>query len=124
MRNNLQWKTYDDLDLFVTDPCGNTTWALKLTNNCNGGVGTLDIDANTNRFSQNLWTRTPQENAFWEKPSKGKYIIQVEHCIKQDHDRPDPVKFNVTIIYDGKRSDYKGQVREKEKKQVTTFIVK
>jgi len=124
LRVNLQWETLDDLDLFVTDPCGNTVWALNLSASCGGGVGTLDIDANTNRYSQSTWTKTPQENAFWEKPSLGKYKIQVEHCIKQDFDKPDPVKFNITIIYKGVRSDYKGQVTEKAKVFVTNYEVK
>ena len=123
LRINLQWKTLDDLDLLVTDPCGKIVWALELTQSCGGGVGTLDIDANTNRYSQNLWTKKPQENAFWEEPSKGKYTISVEHCIKQDMDSPDPVKFNITIIYKNKRHDFKGQIREKQKNIVTTFDV-
>ena len=124
LRINLQWKTYDDLDLFVTDPCGKTVWALELTQRCAGGVGILDIDANTNRYPQSTWTRKAQENAFWEKPNKGKYIIKVEHCNKQDKKKRDPVKFNVTVIYDGKRSDFKGQIRAKQKNYVTTFEVK
>ncbi len=124
LRINLQWKTLDDLDLLVTDPCGKIVWALALTQSCNGGVGTLDVDANTNRFSQSLWTKTPQENAFWEEPAKGNYTISVEHCIKQDTDTPDPVRFNITIIYKGKRHDFKGQIREKQKNVITVFEVK
>ncbi len=123
LRINLQWKTLDDLDLLVTDPCGQKIWALTLTQTCKGGVGTLDIDANTNRFSKSLWTRKPQENAFWENPTKGKYTVRVEHCIKQDFQRPDPVKFNVTIIHKGKRSDYKGQVTETKTVFVVNYVV-
>ena len=123
LRINLQWKTLDDLDLLVKDPCGNKIWALELTHTCRGGVGTLDIDANTNRYSQNLWTKTPQENAFWDEPAKGNYTISVEHCIKQDRDSPDPVKFNITIIYKNKRHDFSGQIREKQTKVVTVFEV-
>jgi len=124
LRINLQWKTLDDLDLIVIDPCGKKVWALALTQNCKGGVGTLDVDANTNRFSQSLWTKTPQENSFWEEPSLGKYTIKVQHCIKQDPDIPDPVKFNVTVIYKGKRSDYKGKVVENQTVFVTAYDVK
>ncbi len=124
LRVNLQWKTLDDLDLYITDPCGKTVWALALTQTCSGGVGTLDVDANTNRYPESTWTKRPQENAFWEKPTKGKYKIQVKHCNKQDRSSPDPVKFNVTIIHEGKRSDFKGQVNVENKVYVTTFVVK
>ena len=54
----------------------------------------------------------------------GKYKIEVEHCIKQDDNKPDPVKFNITVIYKGVRSDYKGQVYEKGKVFVTNYEVK
>lgn len=124
LRINLQWKTFDDLDLFVTDPCGKIVWALELTQGCNGGVGILDVDANTNRYPRSTWTRNAQENAYWKSPSKGKYIIKVEHCIKQDESKPDPVSFNITIIDNGKRTDFKGTIREKQKNYVTTYEVK
>lgn len=124
LRINLQWNTYDDLDLYVTDPCGKTIWALALKQRCGGGLGTLDVDANTNRYPKHTWTRNAQENMFWKKPSKGAFKISVKHCNKQDTDRKDPVKFNITVIDDGKRTDYKGSIRYNQKKHVATYTVK
>jgi len=123
LRINLQWNSFDDLDLHVYDPCGNHLYALELSHTCNGGNGTLDIDANTNRYPESTWTKKPQENAFWNTPAKGTYIIKVEHCNKQDQEIPDPIRFNVTIIYKGVRKDFQGTVRTKNIVKVTEFVV-
>ncbi len=123
MRINLQWNTIDDLDLFVTDPCGNTIWALELSHTCRAGKGILDIDANTNRYPPSTYTNTPQENIFWEKPTKGNYIIAIEYCSHQSN-HTGAVPFNITVVENGVRKDFSGTVREKEKKNVATYEVK
>jgi len=123
LRINLQWKTIDDLDIFVTDPCGNTIWALELTHTCKGGKGVLDIDANTNRYPPWTYKQNPQENIYWKTPAKGDYVVKVEYCSHQST-TSGKIPFNVTIIDNGKRTDYKGTVGLNQKVYVTTYTVK
>ena len=123
LRMNLQWNTIDDLDILVTDPCGNTIWALELSHTCRGGTGRLDIDANTNRYPPSTYKTNPQENIYWKNPTKGNYTVKVEYCNHQSKKHHGDVKYNLTIIYKGKRSDYSGKVREKQKKLITVYKV-
>jgi hypothetical protein len=74
---NLQWYSETDLDIKVTDPCGQEIRYKKRTATCNGGTGKLDVDANADSAPE--YTMTPQENVFFTNPSKGDYIIKV-HC--------------------------------------------
>ena len=94
LRINLQWYNESDLDLKVTDPCGQEIRYKKRTAICNGGTGKLDIDANAD--SDDEYSKMPQENIFFTKPSKGNYIIKV-HCYEKRDNKP-AVSFNITII--------------------------
>ena len=118
LRINLQWYSETDLDLKVTDPCGQEIRYKKRTATCNGGTGKLDVDANVDSAPE--YTMTPQENVFFTNPSKGDYIIKV-HCYEKREDKP-VVDFNITIIdrY-GNRQDFPGKVKQRETVTVTTW---
>jgi len=105
LRINLQWNTTDDLDLYITDPCNNVIFYRKRTKTCNGGTGVLDVDANVTRL-----TNTPQENTYWNTPSKGNYIITVKF-FKRNLKNGAPVDFNITVIDKGVRKDFPAQVQ-------------
>lgn len=118
LRINLQWYSETDLDLKVTDPCGEEIRYKKRTATCNGGTGKLDVDANADSAPE--YTMTPQENVFFTNPSKGDYIIKV-HCYEKREDKP-VVDFNVTIIdRKGNRKDFPGKVKQGETVTVTTW---
>ena len=118
LRINLQWYSETDLDIKVTDPCGEEIRYKKRTATCNGGTGTLDVDANVDSAPE--YTMTPQENVFFTNPSKGNYIIKV-HCYEKREDKP-VVDFNVTIIdRKGNRKDFPGKVKQGETVTVTTW---
>ena len=118
LRINLQWYSETDLDLKVTDPCGQEIRYKKRTATCNGGTGKLDVDANVDSAPE--YTMTPQENVFFTNPPKGDYIIKV-HCYEKREDKP-AVDFNVTIIdRKGNRKDFPGKVKQGETVTVTTW---
>ena len=118
LRINLQWYSETDLDIKVTDPCGEEIRYKKRTATCNGGTGKLDVDANADSAPE--YTMTPQENVFFTNPSKGDYIIKV-HCYEKREDKP-VVDFNVTIIdRKGNRKDFSGKVKQGETVTVTTW---
>ena len=118
LRINLQWYSETDLDIKVTDPCGEEIRYKKRTATCNGGTGKLDVDANADSAPE--YTMTPQENVFFTNPSKGDYITKV-HCYEKREDKP-VVDFNVTIIdRKGNRKDFPGKVKQGETVTVTTW---
>lgn len=105
LRVNLQWYTKTDLDLHVIDPCGNEIFFSKRRASCGGGAGTLDLDANA-LFGT---TSRPQENIYWNKPSKGTYTIKVD-CFKWRENSMAPLSYNITIIDKGVRTDKRGTI--------------
>ena len=121
LRINLQWYNESDLDLKVTDPCGQEIRYKKRTATCNGGTGKLDVDANVDSAPE--YTMTPQENVFFTNPAKGNYIIKV-HCYEKRDDKP-TVSFNITIIdSNGNRKDFPGKVKQDETITAATWEVK
>jgi len=118
LRINLQWNSSDDLDLYVTDPCGNKIYFEAVRASCNGSVGTLDVDANADG---NHLTSHPQENVFWDLAKSGSYIVKVDHY--QKNTPLTTVGFNVTIIHLGVRKDFSGNVNVGGETVVTTFVV-
>lgn len=78
---NLQWWTTDDIDLVITDPCGNMIYFKEKKKSCNNASGELDVDANYNEADL---TKTPQENIVWAKASAGAYGINVVFYEKRE----------------------------------------
>lgn len=92
LRINLKWSTEDDLDLYVTDPCGTKIYYGNRKSYCKGKTGMLDLDANGSTAP--ALTNKPQENIYWTKGTPGMYSIFVENNRKRT---TSPVKFTVTI---------------------------
>ena len=73
VRVNLSWATLADLDLYVTDPCGNEIYFGNRSATCQGSTGTLDIDANASDP-----VLDPVENIFWSGSApRGTYQVRV-----------------------------------------------
>lgn len=92
LRINLKWNTEDDLDLYVTDPCGTKIYYGNRRSYCKGKTGMLDLDANGSTAP--ALTNKPQENIYWTKGVPGMYSIFVENNRKRT---TKAVKFTVTI---------------------------
>ncbi len=105
LRVNLQWYCKTDLDLHVIDPCGNEISYQKRRATCQGGTGTLDLDANA-LFGT---TSRPQENCYWLKPTPGTYTIKVV-CFKWREWTQTPISFNISIVDKNGRIDKKGKI--------------
>ncbi len=112
LRFNLQWQSTTDLDLHVIDPCGNEIYYKQVSGICSGNVGTLDIDANSRNLIPN-----PQENIYFETPSKGEYKVLVS-CYQWRGATSSPLDFNVTIIDKNGRQDFPGSVTKAQEKKL------
>jgi len=92
----LRWHNTADVDLHVTDPCGNRIDHLQRSAVCQGFTGSLDRNANDEHDPNP--TTTPEENITWPHGApKGHYRIR----IRMQDDRgngPTPV---TVVIKDG-----------------------
>lgn len=81
LRINLQWKTFDDLDLHVYDPANNHIYYQAKEATCQNSIGKLDVDANAGSGQ----TKTPQENIFWDNEApEGNYKVEVNFFTKRE----------------------------------------
>ena len=81
--------------------------------------GTLDVDANAS--CQGVTTQ-PVENIFWPSggASRGRYVVEVQYY--RQCEAIAPIEYQVSILVDGVRSEFSGQINsEGEKKEVATF---
>ncbi len=113
LRINLSWNCKADLDIYVTDPCGNEIGPRNLRRTCGNSVGTLDIDANQNATNEPEKARTdPQENVFWSKANPGKYKITI-HCCglnRKMNLSSTTIPFTIVIEDRGKRTVKQGTI--------------
>lgn len=110
----LIWHCKADLDIYVTDPCGNQLGPNNKQLTCNGSTGTIDIDANQNATNEpETATTNPQENVFWNKANPGKYRIQINCCpLNRKMNLSSPgIPFTVVIVDRGKRTEQQGLIR-------------
>lgn len=81
LRINLQWKTFDDLDLHVYDPDDNHIYYESKEATCQNSIGKLDVDANAGTEQ----TKTPQENIFWDNEApEGTYKVEVNFFSRRE----------------------------------------
>lgn len=102
----LIWNSYNDLDLWVTDPKGET---IFYDHPASASGGQLDVDANYNCV-MNV-TSNPIENIFWPAGSAplGTYSIGVkyyQHCSSA----PSSDTYTVRLLVDGKSQEFTGTV--------------
>ena len=113
---SLLWNNFNDLDLHCIDPRGEEIF-FGHTRSASGGQ--LDVDANGGGPS----TRTPVENIFWPagKAPKGKYKVYVVHFAAQGD--PDPTKYKVNVLAEGKRNEYSGQISRGDRRQLSSKLI-
>jgi hypothetical protein len=102
-RINLRWEGFEDLDLYVIDPCGNEIDFRHQTKTCHHSTGKLDVDANNGTKVPN-----PQENIVWEEGgSKGHYQIKVHLFSEKVNVR---IPFVLTVVNNGQTFQKHGTV--------------
>lgn len=94
---NLVWNSTDDLDLMLYDPCENRIYFKNRKQDCNGGNGFLDLDANA---SDDTLLTNPQENIFWNDPAPGEYLVYVYFYKRRDLNK---VPFTITLMLKNNR---------------------
>lgn len=79
LRVSLSWGNFDDLDIHVTEPSGNT---INFRNRGYSGAGNLDIDMNAGSGH----TREPVENICWPKNAikDGVYVVRVNNFSRRE----------------------------------------
>lgn len=110
-RINLRWSGNEDLDLYVTDPCGNQIYFSNKRFTCHYKKGKLDVDANNGTIVDN-----PQENITWENGgAKGSYKIRVnlfwEHRNRKYRKE---VPITITIVNDGQTVEKSATVKPRQ----------
>jgi uncharacterized protein YfaP (DUF2135 family) len=100
---SLIWDNFNDLDLHVFTPRGQTIFFGRRKSNCRGE---LDVDMNAGAPT----TREPVENVYWGKGKApyGKFKVAVHHY--RNHGDPDPTKYEIRIIVDGKTHVVTGEI--------------
>lgn len=110
-RINLNWSGSADLDISVTDPCGNTIYYGDREKTCGGYTGKLDIDANADIFPDD-----PQENIAWTNGGMpGDYKIHLSNLDSSN------VSYVITIINNGETTTKTGVINGNEEKDIITI---
>ena len=101
----LRWDTTDDLDLWVTDPSGET---IFYSHPASASGGKLDVDANA-RCNNPI--DNPVENVFWPagKAPGGHYKVEVAFYARCENQHS-TVPFTVRVLVDGKVRTFHGSV--------------
>jgi subtilisin family serine protease len=104
----LNWQNYNDLDLVVTDPNGETVW-FKNKRVASGGK--LEIDMNVEYPD----SKTPFEHVFWphQGAPSGTYNVYVLYFKK--HENANENLFKVSVKYGDKTENYSGNATELKK---------
>lgn len=100
---SLIWDNLNDLDLHVFTPRGEVIFFGRRKSRCKGE---LDVDMNAGAGT----TREPVENVYWGKGKApfGKFKVAVHHY--RNHGDPDPTKYEIRIVVDGKTQVVTGQI--------------
>lgn len=100
----LTWQNESDLDLYVTDPLGET---ISYQNETSQSGGYLDVD-DTDGYGP--------ENIIWSDAYPGNYIVEVDH-----YDGPSPASFSIRLSVNGIVTVFNGSVSTDEKILITNF---
>jgi hypothetical protein len=114
----LRWDTSDDVDLFVTDPAGET---VSYGNPSVSSGGQLDVDANA--FCE-IRMSAPVENIFWPTGgaptgSYSAYVVLSIPC----GSTPTPVSYSLTILAQGQTQTFQGIVSAEAASQPYAFAI-
>ena len=102
----LIWDSYNDLDIFVTDPDGET---IFWDHAASASGGKLDVDANYNCIRD--VTPNPVENIYWPTGSApaGVYSVEVRYY-KNCSTAPTTNNYTVRVLVDGDSHEFTGTV--------------
>jgi hypothetical protein len=100
----LLWDSTNDLDLWVSDPNGESIGYSHLTSNSGGA---LDVDANAGCAGL---INQPVENVFWltGQAPRGEYVISVNYYKQCDSVTGTP--FTIRLLVDGQTQEFSGVV--------------
>jgi subtilisin family serine protease len=111
----LSWKNYNDLDLIVTDPAGETVW-FKNRRVASGGQ--LEIDMNVEYPD----SKSPIENIYWPTGGAPNGTYNVYLLLYKQHENAAENPFKVTVKHADKTDEYTGTVKiEKEAIHICSF---
>ena len=110
----LTWESTNDLDLWVTDPAGES---IFFDHPSADSGGQLDVDANAD--CQDLTTH-PVENIFWPTGDAplGKYLVEVQYY--KQCENPAPIDFHIRMLVDGEVSEFDGTIASQDDRQLVT----
>lgn len=111
----LSWNNYNDLDLIVTDPTGETVW---FKNRRVSSGGQLEIDMNVEYPD----SKTPIENIYWPSGGaiNGTYNVYLLYYKQHENKAENP--FKITVKHGSKTDEYTGTARiEKEAIHICSF---
>ncbi len=114
---SLKWGNYNDLDLYCTDPAGETVYYDHQTSR-SGGTYQFDMNA-SNR------TTTPLEHIYWPTGGAptGNYSVSVYFCRRKDENH-DATPYVLTMKYNGNVEVKQGTVSTSDRKSETfTFTL-
>lgn len=118
IQTTLRWATTDDLDLYVTDPQGQTVF---FGNSSVPSGGQLDVDANAGCAGG---TQTPIENIFWPtgQAPQGSYSIEVNLFSRCTGDTA-PIPFEIRLLVQGEVQTLTGNVSEQNPSATFPFTL-
>ncbi|MFZ9738379.1 MAG: hypothetical protein ACO3EZ_10265 [Prochlorotrichaceae cyanobacterium] len=113
---SLLWHNYNDLDLHVVCPSGETIYFGHRKSDCGGE---LDVDMNVSPTSEE-----PVENVYWPTGQSplGRYQVFVNHF--KNHKRSgcqDPTAYQVQISCNGMTEQFEGTISHGQKNKVHEF---
>jgi len=113
---SLKWDNYNDLDLHVVCPSGETIYFGHRKSECGGE---LDVDMNVSPTSVK-----PVENVYWPvgKAPSGQYQVFVNHF--KNHGRSgckDPTAYQVQICCNGITEQFEGMISSGQKNKIHEF---
>jgi subtilisin family serine protease len=113
----LSWNNYNDLDLIVTDPSGESVW-YKNRRAASGGQ--LEIDMNVEYPD----SKTPIENIYWQQDGapNGTYNVYLLYFKQHESNATSPYK--ITVKHGDKTDEYTGEISTvKEARHICTFTL-
>jgi hypothetical protein len=111
----LNWNTYNDLDLIVTDPSGESVW---FKNRRVSSGGQLEIDMNVEYPD----SKNPIENIYWQQGGapKGTYNVYLYYFKK--HEQTAGNQYKITVKKNNKIDEFTGTINnEKQVIHICSF---
>ncbi|MDR1170752.1 MAG: S8 family serine peptidase [Prevotellaceae bacterium] len=104
----LNWNNYNDLDLAVIDPEGNSVW---YRNKRSPSGGFLEIDMNVSPRD----SRTPIENIFWQPGTapNGVYEVYLWHY-RQHEPNINDTPYKIMVKYGKKTKEFTGVIKHED----------